>query len=364
MEVTLEGKVGQQVLVDHTSYHYFAGNNYLGLAGDHRLINSSVDAVLKYGTNFSAARQTTGTSEIHLILEKRLADFKGQEDAMVFASGYMGNKLLMDYLKKRVNVILTDSMAHASILDGIPRSIGFVESYPHMDPEALECLLQKFEGKQVLIATDGVFALTGEIAPLDEIHKLAEKYKAFILVDDAHATGVLGETGKGTPEHFGLHGSDLIFQSETMSKALGSYGGFISGSAEMIATIRNTSHFYGASTSLPPASVAAGIAALDIIEINPELHTELISKAVFVKKEIELMGFETIQSPTPIIPLFFDSEDEAKELSDYLATNRIIAPAVKYPVKLGRYLVRMTLSAAHSGEQLEFLLKTLKNWRS
>jgi 7-keto-8-aminopelargonate synthetase-like enzyme len=255
-------------------------------------------------------------------------------------------------------------LAHSSIVDGIPRSIRTVESYPHLDTAELGKLLIKYKGEQVLIATDGIFALTGEIAPLDQIHQLAEKYNALILVDDAHASGVLGETGKGTPEYFGLDGSPLIFQSETMSKALGAYGGFIAGSSEMIAEIRKTSPFYGASTSLPPAAVASGIAALEIIGDNPGINKRLIEKAVACKKKIGAMGFDTIQCPTPIIPLFFSSEKKAEELSEYLATNKIVAPAVKYPVKLDRYLVRLTLSAAHTQEQLDFLLTTLEKWRN
>lgn len=360
--ITLEGKVGETIYIDGVRYDYFAGNNYLGLAGNTNLTHAALKALLRYGTNFSAARKTTGTADIHLELEQKLAEFKNDEQSMIFASGYMGNKIILDYLTKNIDVILTDSMAHASILDGIPRSVSVVKSYAHGNIDELEQLLEKFKPEKVLIATDGIFALTGEIAPLDKIYQLAKKYDALILVDDAHATGVLGKNGRGTAEHFGIEDSKRIFQSETMSKALGSYGGFISGPSKLIEALRESSAFYGASTALPPPLVAAGCAALDFLKENPHLHEDLIDKAVFLKKEIATLNLKTIQSPTPIIPVFFNSDAEARDFSEHLRQNQIIAPAVKYPVKTDLSLVRMTISASHTANQLEHLLNTIKNW--
>lgn len=362
--ITLEGKVGETILIEGKPYHYFAGNNYLGLACNTNLTQAAMQALEHYGNNFSASRKTTGTAGIHLELEAKLAAFKDQEQSMVFASGYMGNKILLDYLCRDIDVVLTDSMAHASILDGIPRSVSTVKSFAHLNADDLEQKLAEYKNERVLIATDGIFALTGEIAPLDKIHALAEKYNALILVDDAHATGVLGENGRGTAERFGLSGSSRIFQPETMSKALGSYGGFIAGPAALICKLRESSAFYGASTSLPPALVASGCAALDYLNEHPGLHKTVIEKAIFVKTELEKLGFSTIQYPTPIVPLFFESEKEAEHFSTFLFENQIIAPAVKYPVKTSQSLVRMTLSAAHTPDQLEYLIQTIKTWKS
>ena len=359
---TLESNIGHYIQIDHTSYHYFAGNNYLGLANNPQLIEQGINALIHYGTNFSASRQTTGTADIHLKLEEKLSQFKGQEEAMVFASGYWGNKIVMDHLKHEISLVLTDSMAHSSLLDGIPRDIRTIECYEHMNTNKLERLLKKYRNKRALIATDGIFALTGEITPLNEIYALSEKYNALILVDDAHATGVLGENGRGTPQHFNLDGAPRIFQSETMSKALASYGGFISGKAAMIQSIRKSSAFYGASTSLPPALVACGCASLDYQGEHPELRQQLLANAHFLKSEISKLGFETNNSTTPVIPLFFSKKEDAQKLSDDLKEHQIIAPAVNYPVKMDKFIVRLTVSAAHTQDQFDYLINALKDW--
>ncbi|WP_163710347.1 aminotransferase class I/II-fold pyridoxal phosphate-dependent enzyme [Mangrovibacterium lignilyticum] len=360
--ITLESKTGPNITIDHTSYHYFAGNNYLGLASNPELINKAIDALIHYGTNFSASRQTTGTADIHLELETKLARFKVKQAAVVFASGYMGNKLLMDYLKSECPVVLTDAMAHSSIIDGIPRDIETIDTYKHLDTVHLESLLKKYAGKRALIASDGLFALTGEIAPLDKIHRLAEKYDALILIDDAHATGILGKNGRGTPEHFELADSPRIYQAETMSKAIGSYGGFIAGSTEMIQIIRGKSAFYGASTSLPPALVASGSAALDYIKEHPELQQQLLANIRYLKIGIKQLELKTSTAETPIIPIFFNKKADAQKLSTYLKDHQIIAPAVDYPVKTDQYIVRLTVSAAHTQDQVKYLISTLKTW--
>lgn len=361
--IALEGQVGSTITIDHTTYHYFAGNNYLGLANHPRLINAAVEATRRFGINFSAARQTTGTATIHTELEKALANFKQQEAAMVFASGYLGNKLIMEYLCQEGIVVLLDSMAHSSIRDAIPRQLTLIEQYGHLNMEELEQLLNKHAARPKLIATDGLFALTGEICPLDQLFALAEKYDAQLLVDDAHATGVLGQSGKGTAEHFQLHGEQRIYQSETMSKALGSYGGFITGSQHMIDTIRQQSAFYGASTSLPPALVAAGIASMQLLEASPEQGSQLCTRALAIKQKLQQLGLRTIETASPIIPVILDSKAEAEALSSYLYTKQIIAPAVNYPVKTEHAIVRITLSTAHTESQINALVDALAQWR-
>lgn len=362
--ITLEGDVGSFIQLKGTAYNYFAGNNYLGMANCSEVIEAAKNALTQYGVNFAASRQTTGTADIHLKLEEQLAHFKQTESAMIFASGYMGNKLWVDYLKDNIDIIITDSMAHSSILDAVPRSIRQVTKYDHGNMNQLEMLLNHLKHQRVLIATDGIFALTGEITPLDEIYALAEKHKAFVLVDDAHATGILGENGRGTPEYFNLNGVPNLFQSETMSKALGSYGGFISGTTKAIQTIRKQSAFYGASTALPPAIAAASLASLTYLEKHPERRNELHKKISFVKNAIHDLGYETTLSPTPIVPLFFKQKEDADHLSNYLNDHKIIAPVVDYPVKTALSIVRITLSANHSEEQCDKLILSLKNWKN
>ena len=361
--ISLESGVGNYITSNGKPYSYFAGNNYLGLANHPKLITAATDALGKYGVNFSASRQTTGTSDIHLELEKLLAEFKDRQDAVVFASGYLGNRLLLHALKDEYAAIFTDSMAHPSIMDGTPKDIAMLSTYGHCNSDHLESLLKKSKNYRPLIITDGVFALTGEIAPIDQIYVLAEKYNALLIVDDAHGTGVLGENGKGTPEHFGLAGAENIYQSETMSKALGAYGGFISSGKELIRNIRSKSAFYGASTALPPPIVAAGCAALRIIKQTPELRKNLMLNAELLRKGLHTLDFETIDGITPIIPLFFQDKQKAKDLSNFLKENKIIAPAVEYPVALDKFIVRITVSTNHSMEQINNLLEILKKWR-
>ena len=362
MNILQEG-VGQYIKLNGKTFSYFAGNNYLGLANHPDLVKDAIKALEKYGVNFAASRQTTGTSDIHLELEKSLAEFKAREDAIVFASGYMGNKILLQILREQYDTVFADSMAHSSITDAIPRDIQDVAFFDHANPEHLEKLLNTSPQSRPLIITDGIFALTGEIAPIDRLYALAQKYGAILVVDDAHATGVLGENGRGTPEHFHLEQAPGLYQSETMSKAIGSYGGFISGNQKLMDSIRKKSTFYGASTALPPPVVAAGLSSLKLIKEHPELRTQLMNNARSLRKGVEQLEFSTTKNITPIIPLFFHEKETAVALSQFLEENSIIAPAVDYPVKTSQFIVRITVSSIHTDEQIQHLLHTLKEWR-
>lgn len=360
--ILLENKIGSYITFRGKSFSFFAGNDYLGLSCHPVVIQAAVKALEKYGVNFSASRQTTGTSEIHLELEKMLTRFKGKENALVFATGYMGNRMLFHALKEQYSIVFADRQAHPSIIDGIPNEVPY-RFYNHCNPNYLEDLLIKNKKHRPLIITDGIFALTGEIAPIDEIYSLAEKYIALLIVDDAHATGVLGKNGRGTPEHFNLDGAVNLYQSETMSKALGAYGGFIASDDAFIQSIRSESMFYRASTSLPPPLVAAGCASLQLIQQQPELREKLKENASLIRNGIKNLGFTTAGESTPIIPIIFHSRQKARSLSEYLKENRIIAPALDYPVKTGNFILRITASSNHTNEQIENLLFTLKKWR-
>jgi len=361
--IKLNSGIGNYIKSNGKKYSYFAGNDYLSLANHPALKAASIQAVKKYGVNFSASRRTTGTADIHLELEKQLALFKEKQDAVVFASGFQGNSILLEILKNRYSVVFMDQLAHPSIAGSIPRNISDVQHYNHCDAGHLENLLNTHKGLSPLIITDGVFALTGEIAPLDKIYPLVKKYNGILVVDDAHSTGILGEKGKGTPEHFNLHGIENIYQTETMSKALGSYGGFISGSLELTDLIREKSATYQASTSLPPPIVAAGIASLKTLHENPELRTRVLETAEKLRKEVIGMGFQTTKDNTPIIPIMLNDLNKTKDLSLFLENNSIIVPFMNYPVKQEKYMLRITVSASHKTEQIEKLLEMLKIWR-
>lgn len=360
--IILDNFISHYLTINNSQYSYFAGNDYLGLANHPALVENAIQALKKYGVNFSASRQTTGTSDIHLELEKLLADFKDQQEAVVFATGYLGNRLLLYALKDSYTMIFADAMAHPSILDGIPGEIPF-RFYDHCNPSHLENLLKENPKYRPLIITDGIFALTGEIAPLDEIYSLVQKYNALLIVDDAHATGVLGKNGRGTPEHFNLDGAANLYQSETMSKALGAYGGFISTRSEIIREIRSKSSFYGASTALPPSIVAAGCTSVRLIKQHPELREKLRENALLIREGVMELGFATTEGITPIIPVFFRDKQKSKELSEFLKENHIIAPSIDYPVKIDNFIVRITVSSNHTKDQIENLLYLLKKWR-
>ena len=361
--IILNGSIGNYIRLNNVKYSYFAGNNYLGLASHPDVIKASVKSIKKFGVNFSASRCTTGTAGIHIELEKELSIFKGKQDTVVYASGFQGNSILLELLKSRYSAVFIDEFAHPSITGSIPREIVNVYYYSHCDINSLEQLLSHHNGLSPLIITDGVFALTGEIAPLDKIYLLVNKYNAILVVDDAHSTGVLGKTGKGTPEHFNLVDASRIFQTETMSKALGGYGGFISGNLELTDLIRNKSSIYQSTTALPPPIVAAGIASMKVLRENPELHIGLLKRAAEIRKEIIRMGFSTSTDNTPIIPIMLSELSKAKDLSLFLENNKIIVPFVNYPVKLAKYIVRITISACHTNEQSELLLHMLKKWK-
>jgi len=361
--IELQSGIGNYINCSGKRYSYFGGNNYLGLANHPAVKDAAIQAVMKFGINFSASRRTTGTAAIHIELEKQLSEFKGKEDTVTFASGYQGNSLLLDVMKDRYSVILMDQFAHPSIMSGIRGNNITIMFYKHLDSDHLGELLNRNKNSRLLVITDGVFALTGEIAPLNKIYPLVKEHKAILIVDDAHSTGILGRTGKGTPEYFGLHEAEDIYQSETMSKALGSYGGFISGTREFIMDIREKSTTYQASTALPPPLVAAGIASLRVIKDNPQRHTELIDKAIRFREQIISLNFKTTPDNTPIIPLIMSSLDEARNLSEFLDKAGIIVPFINYPVNHEINMLRITVTADHTNDQTEQLLEILKKWK-
>lgn len=361
--ITLNSGIGNYVESNGKKYSYFGGNNYLGLANHPDIKTAAIQVIKKYGVNFSASRHTTGTADVHLQLEKQLSAFKGKQDTVVFASGYQGNSIVLEVLKDRYSAVFIDQCAHPSILSGIPRDISNVFHYNHCDADHLEFLLNRHYRYKPLIITDGIFALTGEITPLDRIYPLVEKRHGILIIDDAHSTGILGRNGRGTPEHFELPEDGNIFQTETMSKALGSYGGFISGNKSFTDLIRDKSTTYQASTALPPPIVAAGMASVRIIMDNPGLRRDLLDKALKIREEITRIGFQTTKDNTPIIPVIFPASDIAISLSCFMEDNGIITPLMHYPVRQEIHLIRITVTADHTADQIEILLELLKKWK-
>ena len=359
----LNGAIDNYILINGKKYSYFAGNNYLGLANHPALKEAAASAIEKYGLNFSASRQTTGTSDLHLQLEKSLSEFKNKPDAVSFASGYLGNKILLHALQDRYDAVFIDESSHPSIKDAVPNHIRNIHFYKHCQPEHLDALLTENRTEKPLIITDGIFTLTADIAPLDKIYPIAQKNDAILIVDDAHATGIFGRNGRGTPEYFNLDGKENIFQSETMSKAFGAYGGFICGPVNLINTIREKSPVFTGSTALPPPLAAAGAAAINIMGQHPDLRTILLDKASRLREKIIDLEFDTSRDRTPLVPIFIRSREKAQNLSDFLKKNYIIAPLINYPVKNDKFIVRISISVNHTQGQIEQLFTLLKQWR-
>ena len=365
----LESPAGGRVLMNGKEGVNLASTNSLGLANHPKVRAAAEKAIEEWGVGAGAVRWIGGTMAIHDELEKRLASFKHTEAVLVFTSGFTANSGTIPAVVTDKDVIISDELNHASIIDGVrlsaakyKKSEGYV--FPHKDMEALEQILkntQSFEKRMII--TDGVFSMDGDIAPLPTIVELAEKYNAFVMIDDAHASGVLGKNGAGTASHFDLYGR-VDIQLGTLSKALGVVGGYIAGSAVMKDWLINRGRPYLFSTAHPPMVAAALIAALDIMENDPEPMQKLWDNTRWWKKALADEGFDTMGSETPITPVYVGDEGAAQEMERLLWEEGVYALAIVFPtVGRGKARIRTMPSAAHTQEDLQFALEAFKRVR-
>jgi glycine C-acetyltransferase len=332
-----------------------ASNNYLGLAAHPRLKEAAAQAAVEFGAGSGAVRTIAGTMSLHEELERRFADFKGAEDALMFQSGFTANSGTVAAILSKEDVIVSDQLNHASIIDGARLSRAEIKVFPHKDAEAAGRLLEetKAPGRRQLLITDGVFSMDGDIAPLPDLVEVAEQQEAIMMIDDAHASGVLGEGGKGTVSHFGLDPKRVDVQVGTLSKAIGVLGGFIAGPTVLITWLVNRGRPFLFSTSAPPAVAAACIAALDVIRDEPDRLERLWSNTNFFKNGLHELGFDTAESQTPITPVIAGEETKAVELAALLWEEGVFTPAIVFPtVPKGRSRVRTIVTADHSEEDL------------
>lgn len=352
----LESPQDSEVVVNGKRVIMIGSNNYLGLTNHPRVKEAAIMAIEKYGTGCAGSRILNGNLELHEELEKKLARFFRKEAALVFATGYQTNLGAISALVGRNDVAIIDMYDHASIIDGCRLSFGEVKKYRHNDMEALEKALEGTKGKDKLIIVDGVFSMEGDIADLPVIVKLAKAYGARIMIDDAHAVGVLGKGGRGTAEHFGLENEvDLVMG--TYSKALAAIGGFVAGSSDVISWIKHIARSMMFSASLPPTMVASASAALDIIEEQPELRARLWRNTHKMLKGYKKLGYDTGMSETPIIPVLIKDTTKTYEMCRLLFENGIFVNAVISPaVPEGRELLRTSYMATHTEEQLDTVL--------
>lgn len=352
---TIDSPQGAWIVVDGKRVLNFCSNNYLGLANDARLKQAAHDAVEKFGVGPAAVRSIAETLALHNELEKRLADFKGVEATISFQSGFNSNGAVIPALVGKEDVIFSDELNHASIIDGARLSGANIARYTHNDAEALEDAITQSAGtyRRALIVTDGVFSMDGDIAPLPQIVEVAERHDILLMVDDAHGEGVLGRGGRGIVDHFGMHGR-VDVEVGTMSKAFGVVGGYVAGKKEIVEWLRQRGRPFLFSSAVTPADAAACLRAVDILEESTELVEKLWNNARYFKKEMKQMGFDTGASETPITPVMLGDAQLAQNFSRALFDNDVFAMAIKYPtVPQGKARIRVMISAAHSQEDLD-----------
>jgi 8-amino-7-oxononanoate synthase len=345
---------GGRVRIGKREFLNLSSNDYLGLAGDTRLIRASQGAAAAWGAGSTASRLIVGTLALHQQVEEDVAAFKGTARAVLFNTGYMANVGVIAGLMGKGDVILSDKLNHASIIDGMRLSEAAFFRYPHRDLERLEALLKKHSGaRRLLIVTDSVFSVDGDVAPLRELVALKERYGAWLMIDEAHATGVLGTTGAGLAEACSLTGKIEIHMG-TFSKALGSFGAYVAGEAPFVELLHNRARSLIYSTALPPAVLGAMQAALAIVRQEPFRRVSLLNQASRFRDRLQEAGFDTLDSETQIIPVLVGDNAGALEFASRLQEEGIMAVAIRPPtVPPGGARLRLSLSAAHGAADLD-----------
>lgn len=353
---------GARATFDGREVINLSSNNYLGLNTHPRLIDAAVRATERWGAGSGSVRSIAGTMTLHEELERRLADFKHTEAALVFQSGFTCNSGVIPILVGEGDAILSDELNHASIIDGIRLTRAQRKIWRHADMNALELALQETqEARRRLVITDGVFSMDGDITPLREIVELAERYNAMVYVDDAHASGVLGRNGRGTVDHFNLHGRVHV-QVGTLSKAVGVLGGYVACSSALRELLIHKGRPFLFSTSHPPAVAAACIAAIDVLLEEPELIENLWANSEYFKSGLEKLGLDIGTSASPITPVIAGSGKKASELSNQLFEEGVFAQGIGYPtVPDEKSRVRTIVTATHTIEDLDQALAAFSN---
>ena len=343
---------------DDKEYLMMASNNYLGLTFDSRVIKGAVKGARQYGTGSGGSRLVSGTFPLFTDLENELAKFKNTEKALVFNTGYMANVGTISAIADKNTIIFSDALNHASIIDGCRLSRGTVKAYSHCDVDELKYLLKQVDrNARKLIVTDGVFSMDGDIAPLDKLYELSRDYNALLMVDDAHATGTIGN-GHGTAAYFNLE-KEIDIQLGTLSKSLGSVGGYVAANSTIIDYLVNTSRSFIFSTALSPADIGAALAALHVLETDTSVLGRLQENVNYMADQLTSMGIDATNE-TPIFPILIGRNEDTLAVSDYLYEAGIIGTAIRPPtVPIGESRIRLTVTAAHNKEQIDYVCHTL-----
>ena len=343
---------------DDKEYLMMASNNYLGLTFDTRVIEGALKGAQQYGTGSGGSRLVSGTFPLFTELEKELANFKNTEKALVFNTGYMANVGTISAIADKNTIIFSDALNHASIIDGCRLSRGTVKAYSHCDVDELKYLLKQVDrNTRKLIVTDGVFSMDGDIAPLDTLYELSRDYNALLMVDDAHATGTIGN-GHGTAAYFNLE-KEIDIQLGTLSKSLGSVGGYVAANSTIIDYLVNTSRSFIFSTALSPADIGAALAALQLLATDASVLGRLQANVNYMADQLISMGIDATNE-TPIFPILIGRNEDTLAVSEYLYEAGIIGTAIRPPtVPIGESRIRLTVTAAHNKEQIDYVCHTL-----
>jgi glycine C-acetyltransferase len=356
----MDGPQGARATMDGRPVISLSSNNYLGLTTHAHLLDAAISAVRELGAGSGAVRTIAGTMQLHETLERRLAEFKHTDAVLTFQSGFTANSGVIPTITSERDLVVSDELNHASIIDGVRLSKAGRAVFPHKDVDGLERVLRdareqggpKGPWRSILVITDGVFSMDGDIAPLADICDVAERYEAGVMVDDAHASGVLGRNGRGTVDHFGLHGR-VDIQVGTLSKAMGVLGGYVAGTQHLRDYLIQRARPFLFSTSHPPAVAAACLAAIEVLEAEPERIERLWENTRFFKTGLERLGFDTGGSETPITPVIVGSSDAAQRMARRLFELGVFATSVVYPtVGLDRARIRTIVTSEHTHDDL------------
>jgi glycine C-acetyltransferase len=339
-----------------------SSNNYLGLATHPKLRQRALEAIEKYGVGSGAVRTICGTMSIHMELEEKIAKFKNVEASVVFQSGFAANAGTVSAILGKEDVIISDELNHASIIDGCRLSRAEIKVFPHKDVEACEKILKEIAPRKChkLLITDGVFSMEGDIAPLPALVELAEKYGCIMMIDDAHSSGVLGKNGRGTVDHFSLHGR-VDIQVGTLSKAIGALGGYVCATRDVVDFLYHRARPFLFSTSHPPSVAATCIAAFEVLEQEPQLIDNLWANTAFFKEGLKKIGFNTGMSETPITPVMVGDAALAHQFSRELFQEGVLALGIGFPtVPVGKARLRTIVTATHTREELSRALRVFE----
>jgi glycine C-acetyltransferase len=358
----LETEQKPQARFDGHQVINLSSNNYLGLTTHPKLKKRALEAIEKFGVGSGAVRTIAGTMSLHMALEKKIAKFKRVEASVVFQSGFTANAGTVQAILGREDLIISDELNHASLIDGCRLSRAEIKVFPHKDVEACEKVLKesgRHKGHKLLV-TDGVFSMDGDIAPLPQLVELAEKYGCIMMIDDAHSSGVLGKNGRGTVDHFGLHGR-VDIQVGTLSKAIGALGGYVCSTRDAIDYLYHRARPFLFSTSHPPSVAASCLAAFEVLEEEPQLVEQLWTNTKFFKEGLSKLGFNTGMSETPITPVIVGDAALAHEFSRELFQQGVFAQGIGFPtVPKGKARIRTIVTATHTRDDLTRALDILE----